>query len=134
MLHTARHFNIPANRGSIVVVEDDTALNCAVARLLRIAGFESLGLDSAERLLADDSALGADCFVFDLHLPGISGLELHHRLDAAGIERPVIFITAHDDSQTRQAARIGASCLLKPFTGKALIQAVDAALMAAEVR
>ena len=50
------------------------------------------------------------------------------RLDEAGIHRPVIFITAHDDLHTRHAARGGASYLTKPFTGQALIQAIDAAL------
>lgn len=126
--------SMQASRGSVVIVEDDTGLNHAVARLLRIAGFESTGFDSAEHFLANAHALNVDCFVFDLHLPGMSGLELQQRLDEQGIARPVIFITAHDDLQTRQAAGIGISCLLKPFTGKALLQAVDAALTMAEMR
>lgn len=122
-----------AGRGNIAVVEDDVGLNHAIARLLRIAGFESSSFASAEQLLASDSVLRADCFVLDIHLPGISGLDLHRRLDDSGIVRPVIFITAHDDFQTRRAERVGVSCLTKPFTGRALIQAIDAALMNADV-
>ncbi len=118
-----------ACRANVIVVEDDTGLNRAVARLLTIAGFRSRCFDSAEDLLQSDSAPGADCFVFDIHLPGITGVELLDRLDAAGIHRPVIFITAHDDLHTRHSARAGASYLTKPFTGQALIQAIDAALL-----
>jgi FixJ family two-component response regulator len=121
-----------ANRGSIVIVEDDVCLNRAVARLLTVAGFESLGLYSAEALLADTAAIGADCFVLDLDLPGMSGLELLQGLRSAGITRPVIFITAHDDLQRSRAARAGVSCLLKPFSGTALLHAVNAALAASD--
>jgi FixJ family two-component response regulator len=118
-----------ACRANVIIVEDDMGLNRAVARLLTIAGFSSRSFDSAEGLLDSDSAPGADCFVFDIHLPGITGVELLDRLDQAGIHRPVIFITAHDDLHTRSAARAGASYLTKPFSGQALIQAIDAALM-----
>lgn len=119
---------MPACRANVIIVEDDLGLNRAVARLLNIAGFRSCSFDSAEGLLESDSAPGADCFVFDIHLPGITGVELLDRLDEAGIHRPVIFITAHDDLHTRHAARGGASYLTKPFSGQALIQAIDAAL------
>ncbi|WP_129645237.1 response regulator transcription factor [Peristeroidobacter agariperforans] len=115
-------------RANVIIVEDDMGLNRAVARLLNIAGFHSSSFESAERLLESAAASGADCFVFDIHLPGISGVELLDRLDEAGIHRPVIFITAHDDAHTRDAARGGSSYLTKPFTGQALIQAIDAAL------
>src|SRR5262245_11967495 len=115
-------------RANVIIVEDDMGLNRAVARLLTIAGFCSSSFDSAERLLESDSAPGADCFVFDIHLPGITGVVLLDRLYEAGIQRPVIFITAHDDAHTRHSARAGASYLTKPFTGQALIQAIDAAL------
>ncbi|WP_116813381.1 response regulator transcription factor [Steroidobacter cummioxidans] len=114
---------------TVIIVEDDIGLNRAVARLLSIAGFHSRSFDSAEKLLESDAAPGADCFVFDIHLPGMTGVELLERLDAADIHRPVIFITAHDDLHTRHVARAGASYLTKPFTGQALIQAIDAALL-----
>lgn len=117
-------------RANVIIVEDDMGLNRAVARLLNIAGFCSSSFDSAEGLLDSDSATNADCFVFDIHLPGITGVELRDKLDEAGIRRPVIFITAHDDAHTRHSARAGVSYLTKPFTGQALIQAIDAALTA----
>ena len=117
-----------ACRANVIIVEDDMGVSRAVARLLNIAGFRSSSFNSAEGLLQSDSAPAADCFVFDIHLPGLTGVELLDRLDRAGIHRPVIFITAHDDAYTRHAARGGTSYLTKPFTGQALIQAIDAAL------
>jgi FixJ family two-component response regulator len=118
------------SRGNIVIVEDDAGLNRAVVRLLQTAGYRSLGFDSAEDLLASSSAASADCFVLDVHLPGISGIDLRTRLDDAGIDRPVIFITAHDDPEIRKSTSGAASCLTKPFTGRLLIQTIDAALLA----
>jgi FixJ family two-component response regulator len=116
------------NRGKIVIVEDDAGLNRAVVRLLQAAGFQSFSFESAEGLLASNVASLADCFVLDVHLPGISGVELRAKLDDAGIARPVIFITAHDDPETRKSTNNAASCLTKPFTGRTLIQAIDTAM------
>lgn len=113
---------------TIVLVEDDIGLNRAVVRLLEAAGFRSYSFDSAEQLLASNVARDADCFVLDVHLPGISGTELRVKLSNAGFARPVIFITAHDDAHTREATRNAASCLTKPFTGRSLIQAINSAL------
>jgi FixJ family two-component response regulator len=116
------------NRGKIVIVEDDAGLNRAVVRLLQAAGFQSFSFESAEGLLASNVASFADCFVLDVHLPGISGVELRAKLGDAGIARPVIFITAHDDPETRKSTHNAASCLTKPFTGRTLIQAIDTAM------
>lgn len=121
-------------RGTVVLVEDDSGLNRAVVRLLRAAGFESISFESAEGLLSSNVATLADCFVLDVHLPGISGTELRGKLLASGVSTPIIFITAHDDDQTKGATSSAASCLLKPFTGRTLIQAIDAAVLAASQR
>jgi FixJ family two-component response regulator len=118
-------------RGNIVIVEDDGGLNRAVVRLLRAAGFQPFSFESAEGLLASNVATLADCFVLDVHLPGISGTELRTKLAAAGVSKPVIFISAHDDNQTQRLTSDASSCLTKPFTGRTLIQAIDASLAAA---
>jgi len=124
------------HKGNIVIVEDDAGLNRAVVRLLQTAGFHSFAFDTAESLLASNVAALADCFVLDIHLPGISGIELHARLGDAGLSRPVIFITAHDDADTRESVSVcgAAACLMKPFTGRMLIQAITVALSTAEPR
>ena len=102
----------------------------AIERLLAAAGHATVAFESAEALLAADVAPGAACFVLDVRLPGISGFELHAQLRENGIERPVIFVTAHDEATSRDAAtRAGAMAFLpKPFAGRSLLDAVTRAL------
>jgi FixJ family two-component response regulator len=63
-------------------------------------------------------------------MPGISGLDLQARLNAARFRIPIIFITAHGDEDMRtQALRAGAiEFLAKPFDDEVLLKAVRAAL------
>ncbi len=114
----------------VAVVEDDDGMRKALDRLLRAAGFQPLLFSSAEAFLGTDAADVAECLVLDIHLPGLSGLELRRRLTAAGHEPPVIFITAQDDDAAREEAR-QLHCLAyfrKPFEGAALLQAIRQAL------
>jgi len=116
--------------GTVVVVEDDESMMQALQRLLQAAGFRPRVFPSAEALLQSDGTVGAACFVFDIHLPGLSGLELRQRLVESGVELPVIFITAQDEPSTREAAeRSGAiACLIKPFPGRRLLDALRRAI------
>jgi FixJ family two-component response regulator len=118
------------HRGNIVIVEDDIGMNRAVVRLLTAAGFHSLPFDTAENLLESKTAAIADCFLLDIHLPGLSGFALHSMLEESGIHRPIIFMTADDDADSQHKACDTASCLMKPFVGRVLIAAIDAALLA----
>jgi FixJ family two-component response regulator len=125
-----------AHRGNIVVVEDDPSVNHAVGRLLEAAGFRARTFESAEALLSDETARLADCLVLDIHLPGMSGLELQKKLSDEGVSAPFIIITAHDDPAHRQAAsQIGATAYLtKPFTSLSLIEAVVCAIVTVGAR
>ena len=64
--------------------------------------------------------------MLDVWLPGLSGLELHERLQAEGRAIPVVFISAFGDEQTRAQARAaGAIAFLdKPFKEQCLLEAV----------
>jgi FixJ family two-component response regulator len=120
---------MPQYRGNtIVIVEDDAGLNQAIRRLVGAAGFQPLTFDTAEQLLTCDAAQNADCLLLDLHLPGISGLELYEKLHRAGVRRPAIFITAHDDPDTRQRICKVGRYLRKPFVGQTLLQIIDEVL------
>jgi FixJ family two-component response regulator len=125
-----------ANQEQIIVVEDDSSLIHAIQRLLRAAGFEARVFTSAESLLQSGAASGAACFVFDVNLPGLSGVELLQRLVENGIKRPVIFITAHDEPSLRDAAEQynPEAWLLKPFPGRSLLDALDRAIQPAHAR
>lgn len=114
---------------SIVVVEDDAGMSKAIARLLRAAGFQPMSFASAEELLQTEAVDSAACLVLDIHLPGLSGLELARLLITSGRARPVIFITGQDEASLRdEARRLGSAYFRKPFEGKALLEAIRVAV------
>ena len=117
-------------KGAIAIVEDDAGMREALQRVLRIAGFEARGYTSAEEFLGTPTCPDLRCLVLDIHLPGISGFDLQRRLITMGRVHPVIFITAHDTASARkEACELGtAAFLIKPFEGRTLVSAVDAAL------
>jgi Response regulator len=118
------------NEKTIVVVDDDEGLNAAIERLLKVAGFRATMFLSAEALLQDGAARDAACLVLDINLPGLTGFELHRQLVQSGMDRPVIFITAHDDpeSQTRAEDAGAVAFFQKPFQGQKFVAAISEAL------
>jgi FixJ family two-component response regulator len=121
---------MPREMPKIVVVEDDASMSQAIERILRAGSFAAAMFVSAEAALEADAAATADCLVLDIHLPGMSGFELYRQLALSGKELPAIFITAHDERAVREEAeRLRAkSYLPKPFSGRALLDAVTQAL------
>ena len=89
---------------SVAIIDDDASANRALGRLLRGAGFEPIGFDSAESFLAAPTRPSFACLLVDIQLTGMSGLELQRKLQAEGSRQPVMFITAHDDPAYRAEA------------------------------
>ena len=114
----------------VCVVDDDTSLLRALRRLLDATGFRVETFSSAEEFLGSEHRGRADCLVLDVHLGGLSGLDLQERLKTSGVNTPVVIITAHDDLRTRErAARAGAvEYLRKPFDDESLIDAIHKAI------
>ena len=67
----------------VAVVEDDAMSRAAIGRLLRTGGFEPALFDSAEVFLASPLKRAAHCVIVDVHLAGMSGLDLQDKLRAA---------------------------------------------------
>lgn len=120
---------MPHQHQSIVVVEDDAGMSKAMERLLRAAGFQPVSFASAEELLQTEAAATAACLVLDIHLPGLSGLELGRLLATSGHAKPFIFITGQDEpSLCEEARRLGCAYFRKPFDGQALLEAIRQAI------
>jgi FixJ family two-component response regulator len=110
----------------VIVVDDDPRFLKSIVRLLSVHGFEARTFNSAEALLDSDAATTATPMLLDIHLGGISGIELQRRLAAAGSNCPVIFMTAIDDDATRKEA-MDAGCvayLRKPLAPDLLLKAL----------
>jgi FixJ family two-component response regulator len=114
----------------VCVIDDDVSLLRALRRLLGAGGYQVKTFSSAEDFLECSSPGTPVCLVLDVHLGGLSGFELHERLVAAGRRIPVVFITAHDDTATRDRAhRAGAvEYLRKPFDDESLLAGIKRAL------
>ena len=89
----------------VAVVDDDESVCRSFARLLRASGIQAVTYSSAEAFLADNKRPQFDCMVFDVQLGGMSGIELGQAIASSTVRRaPVIYITAHDDPETRASA------------------------------
>jgi FixJ family two-component response regulator len=113
-----------ARRNVIFVVDDDPGMLSGVKRLLRQHGYDSLLFPSAEAFEDHDDFEQAICIILDINLNGTSGIELRHRLKAANISVPVIYMTGNDSPAVRKAA-LDSECLAyltKPFSAQSLIE------------
>jgi len=114
-------------KGKVFVVDDDPSTLKGVKRLLREHGFDCVLFQSAEALQKCDNFDQAFCIVLDINLNDESGIEVRHKLMAAGISLPVVYITANDNHATRMAA-MESGCiayLTKPFSAKSLIEPIE---------
>jgi FixJ family two-component response regulator len=112
---------------TIAVIEDDPSMLRGLNRLLSAHGFRVQRFTSAESFLDNIATCEAKCIVVDIHLGGISGIDLQRLLTSSGRHLPVIFMSAIDSEATRQDA-FDAGCvayLKKPFLAKLLIEAIN---------
>jgi FixJ family two-component response regulator len=117
--------------GSVVmIVDDDDSMRRAARRLVRSFGLAVDTFASAEDFLASGRLAETACLVLDVHMPGLSGIELQSKLIAEGYLIPVIFITAFVDEKTQaRALEAGAHAyLIKPFNEDDLLEGIRRAL------
>jgi FixJ family two-component response regulator len=98
-----------------------------VKRLLREHGYDSELFASADAFQRHDEFDTAVCVILDIDLNDESGIEVRHRMTAAGISLPVIFVTGKDNHATRMAA-MESGCiayLTKPFAAQSLIEPIE---------
>jgi len=98
----------------VVVIEDDLASQKTLARVLRAGGYAAATYGSAEEYLSSPPQSPPLGLLLDVHLGGMSGLDLQRRLRSEGSTLPVIIITAFDDARSReQAERLGCVAYLR---------------------
>ncbi len=110
----------------VAIVDDDESICRSFGRLLRAAGFQPIAYDSAESFLADTKHPQFGCLVLDIQLVEMSGIELAQRLVVEGGHTPVIFITAHDDPDSRAEAEAAgcAAYFRKTSSGAEVLDAI----------
>ncbi|MBU3078834.1 response regulator transcription factor [Sphingomonas quercus] len=113
----------------IAVIDDDGLFRAALLELLSSLDYEAYGFASAEAFLGFDGARSLDCIITDIHMPGMSGVDLIQKLRFEDYRASVILITARaEPGLEARVAAMGAVCLLrKPFEAGALIRCLERA-------
>jgi len=122
---------VSPTRQTIFIIDDDESVRRALRRLIRSVGLNVVTFATAEEFLQSPHQPAPDCLILDVHLPGLSGLELQERLTAEGRHVPIVFITAYAEDQMGEGAlQAGAVAFLeKPFEEQLLLDAIARALV-----
>lgn len=112
--------------GAVFVIDDDESVRDAVTNLLESVHLRAHAFASTEEFFRRGRPNTSCCLVLDLQLPGTTGLQFQQSLQRAGIEIPIVFITAYGDVPTAmRAVKAGAlEFLTKPFQKEDLLSAV----------
>ncbi len=115
---------------TVFIVDDDRGLRQAIQDLVESVGLRAESFASGEDFLRAKRMNRPSCLVLDVRLPRMSGLDFQQRLTEAGIQIPIIFITAHGDiPMSVRALKSGAlEFLTKPFRDQDLLDAIHQAL------
>ena len=113
----------------VFVVDDDVSVRESLEALIENAGWRTKTFATALDFLAHCRDTSPRCLVLDVSLPGLSGLDLQHRLGDRR-DLPIIFITGHGDiPMSVQAMKAGAvEFLTKPFSNDVLLAAIRRAI------
>ncbi len=113
-------------RADILLVDDDKLLLRAVERMLVASGYTVVAAHDAQHAAREAMAGGYDVLVSDIHLQGITGVELLDVLRSYGCDIPVILMTGLPSFATAQTAvELGAAqYLTKPIDRSALLKAI----------
>jgi FixJ family two-component response regulator len=120
---------VPRNL-KIAVIDDDESFRVALVESLSSLGYDAGGYAAAEDYIRVVGDRSFDCIVTDIHMPGMSGLDLMKLLATRGSTMPVVLITARSDSnlEVRAAAAGAAALLRKPFEINDLIECIEGAV------
>jgi FixJ family two-component response regulator len=110
----------------VFVVDDDDSVRKSLTRVLTGAGFEVEPFASVQAFLARRRYDGPCCLVLDVHMPGLTGLDLQEALTAAGRLLSIVFITGFVDVRESVRAMKGGAVdfLTKPVAATELVAAI----------
>jgi FixJ family two-component response regulator len=118
----------------ISIVDDDQHFRESMKQLVTLLGYTVEAFPSGADFLASHFLPETACLVTDVHMPGMTGIELHGRLIKLGYAIPTILVTAYPDDVVRdQALKEGVTCYLsKPVDDRDLERCLRSALKRAK--
>ena len=114
----------------VFIIDDDDDVRDSLVELIASIGIQARAFESARNFLdAFDNDIPG-CILADVRMPGMSGIELQHRLNELNALNPLIIMTGHGDiTMAVQAMKDGAfEFLQKPFRDQELLDCITAAL------
>ncbi len=121
---------VPARfRGRVAIVDDDPSVRRALERLLRVMGIGAVAHHSGSAFLSSTGLHEVECLLLDVHMPGLSGMDVLDEIAVAVTKLPVVLMTGrYEVDFADRALSAGASGFLrKPFSEDELIEALEAA-------
>lgn len=114
----------------LMIVDDDAEMRTLLAEYFRRLGFEVAEKESGPAALQTVSNDHFDCFILDVAMPEMSGIDLLKKMRERGITTPALFLTAHDLLDEKVAGfEAGADdYLAKPFSPRELEYRIEALL------
>ena len=113
----------------IFILDDDSGVRDSLRLLLECEGLETREFASCREFLDADGA-ESDCLILDVHLPGMSGIELLETMRRRGDMLPVIVISGRIDAMTRNRARAAGALAVveKPYQVEEVLDLVRRAM------
>jgi FixJ family two-component response regulator len=121
---------VTLERSTVLIIDDDASVREALSDLFQSVGLSVEVFASTQEFFKNRRPEDPCCLVLDVRLPGKSGLDFQHELNAADVRLPIIFLTGHGDiPMSVRAMKAGAvEFLTKPFREQDLLDAVQTAL------
>jgi FixJ family two-component response regulator len=118
------------NHTLVSIVDDNQPFRESLRKLVMLFGYTVESFPSAADFLASPLVFETDCLVADVHMPGMTGVELHRHLVYTGHAIPTILVTAYPDEAMRdKALKDGVVCYLsKPLDDDDLERCLRSAL------
>src|ERR1700741_5480384 len=97
-----------SNHTLVSIVDDDQPFRESMRKLVTLLGYTVEAFPSAADFLASRLLPETACLVADVHMPGMTGVELHRHLVDTGHAIPTILVTAYPDEAVRyRAVQVG---------------------------
>jgi DNA-binding response OmpR family regulator len=115
----------------VVYVEDEPAIAELLRSGLGLFGIEVRPIygnaeDAFARLTSGDQEItSTHLFIFDIRLPGMTGMELASRLRQSGETRPILIVSAYQPPTRTELEQIGAAFMPKPFDFAGIVNTIQ---------
>ena len=114
----------------VLIVDDEPNIRDLLATSLRFAGYEIQTAANGAQAVAAVTESEPDIILLDVMLPDMNGFSVTKKLRSAGIQAPILFLTARDDVEDKITGLTvgGDDYLTKPFSLDEVVARIQAIL------